>query len=103
LRRQRQKSNVAYVSAPWWQGRKEDALYIVVDLDTLTEKAYPTLQAARYAALNVKRGEVYKIVLNGDLPNPELRCALFNRNGFASERTLVATIANGIARKIAPQ
>lgn len=78
-------------------------MYIVVDLDTLTEKAYPTLQAARYAALEIKRGEVYKIVLDSDLPNSELRCALFNRNGFAVERTLVAAIVNGIARKIADQ
>ena len=74
-------------------------MYIVVDLDTLTELAYPTLQAARYAALKIKRGEVYKVTLNGDMPNPELRCALFNRSNFYTERVQVGVIANGIARK----
>jgi hypothetical protein len=78
-------------------------LYIIVNLDNLTERAYPTLQAARFAALDMMRGEIYKIVFNDELSNPDLRCALFNRDGYASERILVATIANGIARKIAPQ
>ena len=78
-------------------------MYIVMDLDTLKEKAYPTLQAARYAALDVKRGEVCKVVLDTSLPSPDLRCALFNRDGYATERTMIATIANGVARKVTAQ
>jgi hypothetical protein len=78
-------------------------LYIIVNSDNLTEKAFPILQAARYAALEIKRGEVYKIVLNDDLPNSELRCALFNLSNFAVERSLVAKIVGSIARKITNQ
>ena len=78
-------------------------MYVVVDLDTLKEKAYPTLQAARYAALDVKRGEVCKVVLDTSLPSSELRCALYNRDGYATERTVIANIINGVARKIAAQ
>ena len=75
-------------------------MYIVRDTEKGSELAYRTLQEARYASLEIKQGEVVRVKLNIALDKAQLRCALFNRTNYFSERTTIAVIENGIARKI---
>lgn len=74
-------------------------MYIVRDATNQSEVAHPSLQDARYAALNIKEGEIVRVKLNDNLSKAHLRCALFNRSDYASAFKVIATIENGIARR----
>lgn len=76
-------------------------MYIVRDAITGKESAHPSLKAARYAALDVKEGEIVRVRLNFGLDRLHLRCALFNRDNYAREVVQIAVIEDGMARKIA--
>jgi hypothetical protein len=75
-------------------------LYIVSDRQTGKLTARNRLQQARFDALSIQSGEIVRAELDDNLSAPELRCALFNRAGFAIGYTLIATIEKGIARKV---
>lgn len=75
-------------------------LYIIRDANTQTEIAHPSLRAARLAALSVKKGDILRVTLNDNLSGPQLRCALYNHQGFVGDPVVVATIDDGIARRV---
>jgi hypothetical protein len=75
-------------------------LYIVSDRQTGKLTAHNRLQQARLDALSIQMGEIVRAELDDHLSAAELRCALFNRAGFATGYAVVATIENGIARKV---
>lgn len=75
-------------------------LYIVSDTQTGKLTARTRLQQARLDALGIQIGEIVRAELEDNLSAAELRCALFNREGFAIGYTVIATIEKGIARKV---
>lgn len=74
-------------------------MYIVRDIEKQSELAVKSLQEARFHALDIQRGEVIQVRLNEKLSKAQLRCALFNRDNYG-DRTVIATIEKGIARKL---
>ena len=75
-------------------------MYIIRDATTQTELAHPSLRAARLAALQVTKGDIVRVTLKDNLSGPQLRCALYNHQGFVGDPVIVATIDDGIARRV---
>ena len=77
---------------PWY-------LYLIECVDGSIYTGITVDLDARYAALNIKEGEIVRVKLNDSLSKAHLRCALFNRSDYASAFKVIATIENGIARR----